>query len=199
MTVATRKQSPAEEGGTVFDQELDDLPQELRWREWMGRIEAVLFASTSPIGRDDLARVVGQGASVEMLIDDIQSELVGRPYELAQVANGWMFRTRTQFADAIKAAADLGEKSLALTEMEMGVLCSIAYHQPIDRAGLKDIFGKEVSRDLLARLQYKDLITSGPRAPRPGAPHTFVTTETFLMTFDLQSLRDLPELELSKP
>lgn len=203
MTTATRKRKPAEEGGAVFDRELDDLPQELRWREWMGRIEAVLFASASPVGRDDLARVVGQGASIEMLIDDIQAELTGRPYELTQVGHsvsgkgGWMFRTRTQFVDAIKAAADLGDQSLAFTEMEMGVLCAIAYHQPIDRAGLKDIFGKEVSRDLLARLRYKDLIASGPRSPRPGAPHTFVTTETFLATFDLQSLRDLPELDLS--
>ena len=126
----------------------------------------------------------------------IQVELTGRRYELAQAAGGWMFRTKTQFTDAINAAADLGEQSLALTEMEMGVLCAIAYHQPIDRAGLADIFGKEVSRDLLARLRYKDLIASGPRSPRPGAPHTFVTTEAFLVTFDLQSLRDLPELEL---
>ena len=196
MSVAARKQKPAEEGDSVFDRELDDLPQELRWREWMGRIEAVLFASATPVGRDNLARVVGQGASVEMLIDDIQAELTGRPYELAQVTGGWMFRTRTQFAEAIKAAANLGDRSLAFTEMEMGVLCAIAYHQPIDRAGLAEIFGKEVSRDLLARLRYKDLIASGPRSPRPGAPHTFVTTETFLMTFDLQSLRDLPELEL---
>jgi segregation and condensation protein B len=208
MTTATRKRKPAEEGDAVFDRELNDLPQELRWREWMGRIEAVLFASASPAGRDDLARVVGQGASVEMLIEDIQAELGGRPYELAQVAGGWMFRTKTQFADAIKAAADLGDQkaaadlgdqTLAFTEMEMGVLCAIAYHQPIDRAGLAEIFGKEVSRDLLARLRYKDLIASGPRSPRPGAPHTFVTTETFLVTFDLQSLRDLPELELPKP
>ena len=196
MKVATRKRKPAEEGVPVLDRELDDLPQELRWREWMGRIEAVLFASASSIGREDLARVVGQGASVEMLIEDVQAELTGRPYELIQVAGGWMFRTKTQFADAIKAAADLGEQSLAFTEMEMGVLCAIAYHQPIDRAGLADIFGKEVSRDLLARLRYKDLIASGPRSPRPGAPHTFVTTETFLVTFDLQSLRDLPELEI---
>ena len=105
-----------------------------------------------------------------------------------------MFRTKTQFADAIKAAADLGEQSLVFTEMEMGVLCAIAYHQPIDRAGLKDIFGKEVSRDLLARLRFKDLIASGPRAPRPGAPHSFVTTKAFLVNFDLQSLRDLPDL-----
>ncbi|OWV40856.1 SMC-Scp complex subunit ScpB [Mameliella alba] len=196
MTSATRKRKPAEGGGAVFDRDLDDLPQELRWREWMGRIEAVLFTSASPVGRDDLARVVGQGASVEMLIEDIQAELTGRPYELVKVAGGWMFRTKTQFADAIKAAADLGDQSLAFSEMEMGVLCAIAYHQPIDRAGLADIFGKEVSRDLLARLRYKDLIASGPRSPRSGAPHTFVTTETFLVTFDLQSLRDLPDLEL---
>ena len=170
MTTVTKKRKPAEEGAAVFDRDLDELPQELRWREWMGRIEAVLFASASPVGREDLARVVGQGASVEMLIDDIQAELTDRPYELAQVAGGWMFRTKTQFADAIKAAADLGDQSLAFTEMEMGVLCAIAYHQPIDRAGLADIFGKEVSRDLLARLRYKDLIASGPRSPRSGAP-----------------------------
>ena len=199
MTVATRKRKPAEEGGAAFDRELDDLPQELRWREWMGRIEAVLFSSASPVSREELARVVGQGASVEMLINDIQAELTGRPYELAQVAGGWMFRTKSQFSDAIRAAADLGDQPLAFTEMEMGVLCAIAYHQPIDRAGLADIFGKEVSRDLLARLRYKDLIASGPRSPRPGAPHTFVTTETFLVTFDLQSLRDLPDMEVVSP
>ena len=160
MTTVT-KRKPAEEDRGVFDRELENLPQELRWREWMGRIEAVLFASASPVDREDLARVVGQGASVEILIEDIQAELTGRPYELTQVAGGWMFRTKTQFSDAIKAAADLGEQTLSFTEMEMGVLCATAYHQPIDRAGLKDIFGKEVSRDLLARLRDRDLIARG--------------------------------------
>lgn len=79
----------------------------------------------------------------------------------------------------------------------MAVLCAIAYHQPVDRAGLKDIFGKEISRDLLARLRYNGLIASGTRAPRRGAPHTFVTTDQFLATFDLETLRDLPELDLA--
>lgn len=196
------KRKPAKGQGisaheSVLDRELADLPQDLRWREWMGRVEAVLFASATPVGRDDLARVVGREASFEMLIADIQAEVMSRPYELVHVAGGWMLRTRLQFADAIKAAADLGDQSLAFTEMEMGVLCAIAYHQPIDRAGLKDILGKEVSRDLLARLRFKDLIAFGPRSPRPGAPHTFVTTETFLTTFDLHTLRDLPELDLT--
>ena len=180
-----------------FDRELTDLPSELRWREWMGRIEAVLFASASPVSRADLQKIVGASASIDLLINDIREELKPRPYELIDVAGGWMFRTKVRFASAIKAAADLGHRSADLNETEMAVLCAVAYHQPIDRAGLADIFGKEISRDLLARLKYRELISSGPRAPRPGAPHTFVTTETFLATFDLQSLRDLPELDLA--
>jgi chromosome segregation and condensation protein ScpB len=180
MTAVTQKRKPTYKSDAVFDRELEELPQDLRWREWMGRVEAVQFASATPVGREDLAGLVGQGVSVEMLIDDIQAELTGRPYELAQVGHGvsgsgWMFRTLTQFAEAIKVAADLGHQTLAFTEMEMGVLCAIAYHQP----GLKDIFDKDISCDLLARLRFKDLIASGPRSLRSGAPHTFVTTETF--------------------
>ena len=49
---------------TELDRELAVLPPELRWREWMRRIEAVLFASTTPVAREDLARVVGQGAEI---------------------------------------------------------------------------------------------------------------------------------------
>ena len=186
------------EDNVLFDRELEDLPQELRWREWMGRIEAVLFASASPVGRDDLARVVGQGASVETLIDDIQADLRAKPYEIVPVAGGWMFRTRSHYATAIRTAADVGEQSHNFSEEEMGVLCAVAYHQPIDRAGLADIFGKEINRDLLSRLRYKGLIGNGPKSPRPGAPHTFVTTTEFLATFDLRSLRDLPDLQINE-
>lgn len=194
MTTVAAKRPPPNEGNVLFDRELEDLPTDLRWREWMGRIEAVLFASSSPVSRDDLNKVVGQGASLDLLIDDIREELKPRPYELVQISTGWMFRTKVQFSDAIKVAADLGEKSLGFNENEMAVLCAVAYHQPITRDGLKDIFGKDISRDTLARLRYMNMITNGPKAPRPGAPHTFVTTPEFLAMFDLQSLRDLPEL-----
>ena len=37
----------------MLDVELEDLPPELRWREWMGRIEAVIFASASPVSREE--------------------------------------------------------------------------------------------------------------------------------------------------
>jgi segregation and condensation protein B len=178
-----------------LDQDLADLPADLRWREWMCRIEAVLFASAAPVAREDLARVVGTGVSVDLLIDDLAVDLHTRPYEVAQVGAGWMLRTRAAYAPAIRAAADVGGQALNLSEFDLAVLAAIAFHQPISRDGLKTILGKEISRDLIGRLAARDLIGTGPGAPRRGAPYTFVTTDTFLAAFGMASLRDLPDPE----
>jgi segregation and condensation protein B len=178
-----------------LDRELADLPPELRWREWMRRIEAVLFASAAPVPREDLARVVGQGVSVDLLVEDLAADLEGRSFEMAKVADGWMFRTRLAYAPAIRRAADVGGQDLDLNEFDVAVLAAIAYHQPVTRDGLKDIFGKEISRDLIGRLHARSLIATGPRSPRRGAPYTFVTTQEFLVAFGLETLRDLPERE----
>jgi segregation and condensation protein B len=161
----------------------------------MRRVEAVLFASASPVPREDLARVVGQAASVDLLVEDLAVDLQGRAFEIAQVAGGWMFRTQIAYAPAIRIAADVGDQLLDLSEFDVAVLAAIAYHQPITRDGLKDIFGKEISRDLIGRLHAQGLIATGPRAPRRGAPYTFVTTDTFLAAFGMESLRDLPDRE----
>lgn len=176
----------------LLDTDLEDLPPDLRWREWMGRIEAVIFASATPVPRADLAKVVGQGVSVDLLIEDIQAELANRSFEIVCVADAWLMRTRMQFADAVRAAADVGDQLLDLNEFEVAVLASIAYHQPLTRDGLKDIFGKDISRDLIGRLRAQELITTGPRSPRAGAPYTYVTTTHFLLVFGMDSLRDLP-------
>lgn len=178
-----------------LDRELGGLPPDLRWREWLRRIEAVLFASASPVPRDDLAKVVGLGASVDLLIEDLAADLADRPYEVARVGAGWKLRTKPAYAPAIRAAADVGGQALNLNEFDLAVLAAIAYHQPISRDGLKDIFGKDISRDLIGRLSDRALIATGPREPRRGAPYTFVTTEIFLAAFGLQSLRDLPDPE----
>lgn len=178
------------------DRELADLPQALRWREWMRRIEAVLFASATPVHRTDLAKVVGQGASVDLLIEDLQADVLERPYEVVQVADAWQFRSRPSYAQVIRAAADVDAQALDLREFDTAVLAAIAYHQPITRDGLKEIFGKEISRDLIGRLHARGLITTGPRSPRRGAPYTFVTTQQFLVAFNLGSLRALPDKEM---
>ena len=181
--------------GAPLDRELDGLPTELRRREWTGRIEAALFASPEPLPAGRLARLVGEGVAVEGLLGEIREAAEGRGWELVEAAGGWMLRTRPRFADAVMAVVDTRGHGPELSEMDMAVLWAVATRQPVDRAGLREIFGADVSRDLLARLRLTGLVATGPRAPRPGAPHTYVTTEEFLVTFGLRSLRDLQDME----
>ena len=175
------------------DRELADLPEDLRWREWMRRIAAVLFASAAPVGRDQLARVVGQGASIELLLADLRADLADQPWELHRVGQAWALRTRPAYGPAIRAALAPGPHATPLSAREMAVLAAIAYHQPITRADLGALFGAAVPRDLLARLRSEGLIAHGPRSPTPGAPRSWVTTDGFLDRFGLEDLQALLE------
>lgn len=180
----------------LFDPELGDLPREARWREWMGRVEAVIFASPAPVPRETLAALVGLQCRLDDLLADIQDELRARPYELVHVAGGWQHRTRARFADAVRTAGGVEDEGrVALTQTENLVVTAIAYLQPVTRAELSRLIGKEVSRDVIARLKRLELVAAGPRMPALGAPLTYVTTNAFLSLFGLSSLRDLPDVE----
>ena len=176
------------------DCELDDLPPAARWREWLARVEAVIFASAEPATREMLARVVGSACSLELLIEDIRAELRGRPYELVSVAGGWSFRTKLGFGVAIRAALG-GPQRAELSKAHTMLLLGIAYFQPITCGELSELFGREVSRDAIALLRAEGLIAAGPRSPTPGAPYAYVTTAGFLSRFGFESLRDLPDIE----
>ncbi|MCF1470055.1 SMC-Scp complex subunit ScpB [Agrobacterium vitis] len=192
----SRKEKANAAAERLFDRELKDLPPELRWREWMLRIEAVIFASAEPVSRETLARVVGKECSIDLLIDDLIEELRSRPYELVSVAGGWQHRTRVRYAETIHAStAPTRGAAAKLSEFEAMVLMAVGYFQPVSRSELSKIFGKEVSRDTIAALRGAGFIASGPRSPTPGAPYTYVTTKHFLSAFDMETLRDLPDIE----
>ncbi|MCJ8056602.1 SMC-Scp complex subunit ScpB [Shinella curvata] len=184
------------EDEVLLDRELADLPQELRWREWMLRVEAVIFASAEPVGRETLVRVVGKDCSIDLLINNLREELRGRPYEIVFVASGWQHRTHSRFAVPIRASqASTRRAAPALSDFEAMVLMAIAYFQPITRGDLSKIFGREISRDTIASLRNANFLASGPRSPTPGAPYTYVTTKQFLTAFGMDTLRELPDIE----
>ncbi|SMH26612.1 SMC-Scp complex subunit ScpB [Mesorhizobium australicum] len=195
MVESAARKGQKNEQPALLDTELEHLPPELRWREWMGRVEAVIFAASTPVTRETLVRVVGRHCNIELIIDDIRAELAGRPYELVSVAGGWQHRTKKAFGDVIRAATGQGDSSRPLSQSEALVLMCIAYFQPITRGELSSFFGKEVSRDMIGVLRSQDLIASGPRSPQPGAPYTYVTTKAFLSYFGFDTLRDLPDFE----
>ena len=177
-----------------LDLELEDLPPAARWREWMARVEAVIFASAEPVAREALAKVVGKACSLDLIVDDVRGELRGRPYEIVSVAGGWSFRTKLGFGEAIRTALGVAKTS-EMSKANAVVLMAIAYFQPITRGELSQFLGREISRDLIAALRSEGLIAAGPRSPTPGAPYAYVTTPGFLAWFGFESLRDLPDIE----
>jgi segregation and condensation protein B len=181
-----------------FDAELADLPEGARWREWMGRVEAAIFAAPSPAPREALAKLVGKNCKLDDLIADIVDELRARPYEVVSVAGGYQLRTKPRFAGAIRAAnaGTLRDAGLPeLTPTELLAVTAIAYLQPATRTEISRLVGREISRDVIGRLKRLELIDAGLRAPEPGAPFAYVTTKKFLEVFGLASLRDLPDVE----
>ncbi|RNJ48198.1 SMC-Scp complex subunit ScpB [Methylocystis hirsuta] len=188
---------PRRDGDLLFDADLSDLPQAMRWREWMGRVEAAIFAAPSPVTRDALTKLVGRDCNFDDLICDIRDDLRPRPYDLVLVAGGYQLRTKPRYADAIRVLNNDARAAgpPALTPTELLTVTAIAYLQPATRAELSRLAGKEISRDVIGRLKGLDLIAAGPRAPTPGAPYAYVTTRKFLEVFGLASLRDLPDIE----
>jgi segregation and condensation protein B len=199
MTAAARRRQRS--GDESLDVELADLPPAARWREWMLRVEATIFASARPVPREALVRVVGQTCRFDDLIADLTHELRGRPYDLVLVAGGYALRTKARFTPAVRAAnpGGLPDDGLAdLTRTETFALTAIAYLQPVTRGEISRLAGREISRDVIAALKRHGLIDGAIRAPAPGAPFAYVTTRKFLEAFGFASLRDLPDLERLK-
>jgi len=65
----------------------------------------------------------------------------------------------------------------------------------VTRGEISEMFGREISRNLIASLRGAGLIAAGPRSPQLGAPYAYVTTPGFLSQFGFESLRDLPDIE----
>jgi segregation and condensation protein B len=198
MSAAARRRR--QEGDEPLDVKLLDLPAAARWREWMLRVEAAIFASAKPVPREALVRVVGQDCRFDDLIADLIHELRGRPYDLVQVAGGYALHTKTRFAPAIRAVhpGRAGDPVGELTKTETFALTAIAYLQPVTRGEISKLAGREMSRDIIAALKRHGLIDGAIRAPQPGAPFAYVTTRKFLEAFGFASLRDLPDLERLK-
>jgi segregation and condensation protein B len=198
MSAAARRRR--RECDEPLDVELFDLPPAARWREWMLRVEAAVFASARPVPREALVRLVGESCRFDDLIADLIHELRGRPYDLTLVAGGYALRTKTRFAPAIRAAhPGLGRDDVAeLTRTETFALTAIAYLQPVTRGEISKLAGREINRDVIASLKRHGLIDGAIRAPQPGAPFAYVTTRKFLEAFGFASLRDLPDLEQLK-
>jgi segregation and condensation protein B len=160
--------------------------------EAMRIAEALLFAAAEPLGREELAGRLPEGADVDGILSDLRELYAGRGVNLVQVAGKWAFRTAGDLSFVL--ARDVVE-TRRLSRAAMETLAIIAYHQPVTRAEIEEIRGVATSKGTLDLLLETGWIRLRGRRKAPGRPVTYGTTPAFLSHFGLDAVDDLPGLE----
>ncbi len=88
------------------------------------------------------------------------------------------------------------EQSETLSQSSLETLAIIAYNEPITRNQIDEIRGVNSSY-VLRKLSLKGLIEEKGRSDLPGRPILYGVTDQFLDYFGLQTIADLPKLEIA--
>ncbi len=115
-----------------------------------------------------------------------------RGFVLVNVAHGFQFRSRPEWAPYLKAMNQVAPTRLSQASLE--TLAIVAYRQPIIRAEIDEIRGVDCG-GVLKTLLDRDLVRVVGKREEPGKPLLYGTTENFLEIFNLRGLQDLPTLK----
>ena len=163
-------------------------------------LEAVLFASGDPISIDRLSQVFEKTPEeVEKLIKELEIKLEKNKsgFTVVRLENTYQLVTREEYAPYIKKAFDIKRRT-PLSPASLEVLAVIAYNQPVTRAFIDQVRGVDCS-GVVSTLVEKGLIEERGRLELPGRPLLYGTTKTFLRSFSLNDLSDLPPIPKENP
>jgi segregation and condensation protein B len=164
-------------------------------------IEACLFATGEAVKPEEFARRMALDLSlVEQEFATLWAEYGERDgggIAIVRVAGGYQMVTRPELADEIGrfVAAGTGRSSLSRPALE--TLAIIAYKQPATQSEIEAVRGVNVDA-VLKTLTDRNLVFVSGRRQVPGRPLLYSTTTDFLHYFGLDSLSELPALELSE-
>ncbi|MBY9081600.1 SMC-Scp complex subunit ScpB [Paenibacillus sp. HN-1] len=134
--------------------------------------------------RPDLA-----GEALEELRSDLANQ--HRGLQVVQIAGNYRLATLPEHAHYFERLAYSPSRA-SLSQAALETLSIVAYRQPITRVEIEEIRGVKAER-ALQTLVNKDLIQEVGRAEAIGRPILYGTTKSFLETFGLASLKELPE------
>jgi len=159
-------------------------------------LEAALLTAAQPLSLDELLRLFAgrmERATLRMLLDELKTDWQSRTLELMQVASGWRFQARAQYAPFLARLNP--EKPQRYSRAALETLAIIAYRQPVTRGDIEDIRGVAVNPNIIRQLQEREWIDIVGQRDVPGRPSLYATTKTFLDDLNLRSLAELPPMD----
>jgi segregation and condensation protein B len=159
-------------------------------------LEVALLTSHEPLSLDDMLRLFAEKmerATVRMLLDELKQDWAERTMDLVQVASGYRFQAKAQYADFLARLNP--ERQAKYSRAVMETLAIIAYRQPVTRGDIEEIRGVAVNPNVMRQLQERDWIDVVGQREVPGRPSLYATTKHFLDDLNLRSLSELPPME----
>ena len=159
-------------------------------------LEAALLTTAQPLALEDLLRLFAgrmERATLRMLLDELKSDWQMRTLELVQVASGWRFQARAEYAPFLARLNP--EKPPRYSRAALETLAIIAYRQPVTRGDIESIRGVAVNPSIIRQLQEREWIDVVGQRDVPGRPSLYATTKYFLDDLNLRSLAELPPME----
>jgi segregation and condensation protein B len=157
-------------------------------------LEAILLVADEPVGENMLAQVL------EVAQDEVAQALralamayteQGRGFDLREVAGGWRYYTRAEFAPEVERFVRDGQE-VRLTQAALETLAVIAYRQPVGRAQVSAVRGVNCD-GVIRTLTLRGLVEEAGADQDTGAI-LFRTSAYFLERLGVASLAELPEL-----
>lgn len=160
-------------------------------------IEALLFIAGNPVTAERL-RGIFEDVSKEQIEAQLgalreEHDSRGAGIMLAEVAGGWQFVTRPEYAAWIRKFRTV-KSSARLSRPALETLAIIAYKQPITRAEIEAVRGVNVD-GIVRNLMERRLIKIVGKKDVPGKPMLFGTSTEFLQHFGMKDLSSLPTLK----
>ena len=163
-------------------------------------IEAILFAAGHPVTYAKLAEVLGyfeaQIKKKVLAFAEKYNENDRRGIMLLAFESSCQLCTREEYLPYIKATLGI-RKGGNLSGSSLETLAIIAYNQPTTRAFVDEVRGVDSSY-IIGNLLEKNLIEICGRLDVPGRPNLYKTTATFLRCFGIESLEQLPYVEIQR-
>lgn len=160
------------------------------------QVEAILFSSSEPIDKDELAKALGIEKTLLFQVIEFLKEKyssLDSGIMIIEVANGYQLVTKPQYADILENF--FGNKKIPrLSTPALETLAIIAYKQPITKQEVEEIRGVNCD-GVFKTLLERELIVRRGNADLPGKPSLYHTTKKFLSYFKISSLKELPSIE----
>ena len=169
-------------------------------KETEAAIEGILFAAGEPVGVERLCLALDSDrATVDAICQRLSDRCryERRGIRLVRLGSSYQLCSAPEHAEVIRKALE-SRRPAKLSQTALEVLAVVAYFQPITRAYIYQIRGVDSSYTV-GLLVDRDLIEECGRLAVPGRPIQYRTTQTFLRSFGLSSLDELPELPNISP